>query len=276
VTSSSFPGSSAPGGRLAGRRAIITGAARGIGYACVRRLLEDGASVLLVDIDAEGGKAAVARLSGDNQQKPAHFHAADLTQPALIDGIVEAAIDTLGGVDILINSAGVAPRADFFALSLEDYQHVMAINLTAPFLLTQAAARRMKSQGGGGAVLNLSSVAAVVNLPDRLGYCVSKGGLNQLTRNCALALAPFGIRVNAIGPGTIETELVTGSGLTPQALTRILSRTPLGRLGQPEEIAALAAFLVSDDASYVTGQIVYADGGRLGLNYMVPVTMPDT
>ena len=254
-------------GRLQGRRAIITGAARGIGLACAQRLAAEGAHILLTDIDVPAGEAATAGLT--DQGVRAAFHTADVSQPDSIPGIVQAAVEALGGVDILINNAGIAPQADFFELSQSDYERVMAINLTAPFLLTQAAARRMRDAGAGGVVINLSSVNALLNLPDRLAYCVSKGGLGQLTRNCAIALAPWGIRVNAIGPGTIATEMAVGDGLPDEALRAVLARTPLGRLGQPAEIAAIAAFLASDDASYMTGQTLYADGGRLGLNYTV-------
>ena len=250
------------------RRAIVTGAARGIGFACVRRLAEDGAALLLVDLDREAGKAAAAQLAAEGFQ--AVFFAADVARLEAAEEVVAACVAAFGGVDILVNNAGIAPRADFFEVSAEDFDRVMAINLRAPFLLTQAAARRMREQGSGGAVINVSSINAVLNGPESLGYCVSKGGLNQLTRNCAIALAPYGIRVNAGGPGTIVTEMAASFGLTGEGARAPLERTPMGRLGQPEEIAAVAAFLASDQASFVTGQTVYADGGRLGLNYSLP------
>jgi NAD(P)-dependent dehydrogenase (short-subunit alcohol dehydrogenase family) len=149
---------------------------------------------------------------------------------------------------------------------------VLAINLKSMFLCGQAVARRMVSQGKGGAIVNLSSVNAVLAIPNQVPYCVSKGGVAQLTKVMALSLASHGIRVNAIGPGTIATEMAKKAVLgSDEAKRRILSRTPMGRLGEPEEVAAIAAFLVSDDASYLTGQTIYPDGGRLGLNYTVPV-----
>lgn len=254
-----------PQGRLEHRRAIVTGASRGIGLACAQRLARDGASVLLVDIDQDAGAAAAARLTAAGA--PAAFHAADLSDPASIAGIIDAAVRALGGLDILVNNAGIAPMADFFELSQAEFDRVMAINLRAPFLLTQAVAVRMRDQQTGGSVVNLSSINAVLNGPTSLAYCVSKGGLNQLTRNCAITLAPFDIRVNAVGPGTIATEMAAKAGLTGGQMRPVLERTPLGRLGQADEIAAVVAFLASDDASFVTGQTVYADGGRLGLNY---------
>jgi NAD(P)-dependent dehydrogenase (short-subunit alcohol dehydrogenase family) len=254
---------------LAGRRTIITGGARGIGLACARRFSAEGAAVLVVDLDVQAGEAVVAELMG--QGANAAFHAADLSQPAAIPGVIAAAVQALGGVDILVNNAGIAPMAEFFELSAAAFDQVMAINLRAPFLLTQAAARRMRDQGTGGAVVNLSSINAVLNGPTSLAYCVSKGGLNQLTRNCAIALAPFGVRVNAVGPGTIATELATQAGLTGDGVRPVLERTPMGRLGDADEIAAVAVFLASEDASFVSGQTVYADGGRLGLNYSLPI-----
>jgi glucose 1-dehydrogenase len=261
--------SNASQGRLAGRRAIVTGGARGIGQACVRRLVEEGASVLLVDIDAAAGEAAASVLTEAGGRVV--FHRADVAQPDQPAAIVEAAVRALGGVEILVNNAGVAPRADFLELSAENFDRVMAINLRAPFLLTQAVARHLRDRKSSGAVVNLSSVAALLNGPDALAYCVSKGGVNQLTRNCAIALAPYNIRVNAVGPGTVATEMAASFGLTGAGMIPALERTPMRRLGEPSEIAAVVAFLASDDASFVTGQTVYADGGKLGLNYSLPV-----
>jgi glucose 1-dehydrogenase len=263
-----------PQGVLQGRRAIITGAARGIGLACAQRFTAEGAMVLVVDRDVEAGVAVAADLTA--QDARAAFHAADLSRPDAIAGIVEAAVQALGGVDILVNNAGVAPMADFFELSQEEFDQVMAINLRAPFLLTQAAARRMREQGTPGAVINLSSINALLNGPTSLSYCVSKGGLNQLTRNCAIALAPHRIRVNAVGPGTIVTDLAAKAGLTGDRARPVLERTPMGRLGEAAEIAAVVTFLASDDASFVSGQTVYADGGRLGLNYSLSASSEES
>ena len=252
--------------RLKGRRAIVTGAARGIGLACARRLVAEGAQVMLVDREPAVGEPAAVALGS-----AARFFCADVQAPGAAHGIVAAAVAAFGGVDVLVNNAGVVSRADLLDLSADEFDRVLGINLRAPFLLIQAAARQMRTQGSGGAVVNMSSINAVVGGGDSLAYCVSKGGLNQLTRVCAISLAPLNIRVNAVGPGTIATEMAAGFGLTGEGLAAVLERTPAGRLGAAEEIAAVVAFLASDEASFISGQTVYADGGRLGLNYSLPV-----
>ena len=190
---------------------------------------------------------------------------------AQIAAAIEATVARWGGLDVLVNNAGIAPRGDILDTDPALFDRVIAINLTAAFHAIQLAAPHM-IEGGRGVVINMSSVNAVLTIPTLLAYNVAKGGLNQLTKNTAIALAPHNIRVVGIGPGTILTELAKKAVLTDDASRRmIMSRTPMGRAGEPEEIAAIAAFLASDDASYITGETIYADGGRLGLNYTVPV-----
>jgi NAD(P)-dependent dehydrogenase (short-subunit alcohol dehydrogenase family) len=188
---------------------------------------------------------------------------------------VAAAIDAFGDIDVLVNNAGIVHDADFLDLKEEDFDRVLGVNLKGSFLVGQAVARHMVDkvrQGGApGAIVNMSSINALVAIPTQVPYSISKGGVNQLTRVMALALAPYGIRVNAIGPGSIMTDMLNAVNNDPAARNRVLSRTPLGRVGESSEIASIAAFLASDDASYVTGQTIYADGGRLPLNYTVPV-----
>lgn len=257
------------GGRLEKRRAVITGAARGLGLACAKRFAAEGARVVLADVDAAEGEAAAATFG--SSAGATVFVPCDVAKRADIEAAIQRCEAEWGGIDILINNAGIAPAADILALEEETFDRVLTINLKAAFLGTQIAARRMIAQGSGGVILNMSSVNAVLNIPHLLAYNVSKGGLNQLTRNTAIALAPHRIRVCGIGPGTVLTELTRNAVWTDEAARRsILSRTPIGRAGEPEEIAAIAAFLASDDASYVTGETIYADGGRLGLNYTVP------
>jgi len=251
--------------RLANKTAIVTGASQGIGLACVQRMVQEGARVMLADIRPEGADAAAAL--GD----AARFHHADVSIKADVEALVAATIAAFGQVDILVNNAGVTHAADFLDLEEEDFDRVLRINLKSMFLCSQAVARDMVKRQQG-CIINMSSVNAELTLPNQVPYVVSKGGVNQLTRVSAISLAQHGIRVNAIGPGTILTELAKQAVLgSPEARHTILSRTPLGRCGEPEEIASIAAFLASDDASYITGQTLYADGGRMALNYTVPV-----
>lgn len=252
--------------RLANKVAIVTGASQGIGLACAKRLVQEGARVMLADVREAEGQAAVERLGA-----AARFFCADVSQKADVDALVAATLKGFGQLDILVNNAGVTHAAEFLELAEEDFDRVLRINLKSMFLCSQAAAREMVKRGSG-CIINMSSVNAELAIPNQVPYVISKGGVNQLTRVAAISLAPHGVRVNAIGPGTILTELAKKAVLgSPEARHTILSRTPLGRCGEPEEVAAIAAFLASDDASYLTGQTLYADGGRMALNYTVPV-----
>ena len=252
--------------RLLDRRILVTGAANGLGLACATRFIAEGARVLLADIDAANGAAAAAAL-GEN----AAFIACDVASRADIDTAITACVTRWGGIDVLVNNAGIAPRGDILTTDEDLFDRVLAINLKAAFHAIQLAAPHMIA-AARGVIINMSSVNAVLTIPTLLAYNVAKGGLNQLTRNTAVALAPHGIRVCGIGPGTILTDLAKQAVLSDADARRmILSRTPLGRAGEPAEIAAIAAFLASDDASYITGETIYADGGRLSLNYIVPV-----
>jgi NAD(P)-dependent dehydrogenase (short-subunit alcohol dehydrogenase family) len=252
--------------RLEDKVAIVTGAARGIGFAIAKRLAEEGAQVVLSDIAKEALAASTRSIPG------AGHLVADVSEASEVARLVEDTIARTGRVDILVNNAGITHAADFLDLAEADFDRVLKVNLKSMFLCGQAVARHMVKAGVKGAIVNLSSVNAVLAIPNQVPYVVSKGGINQLTRVMALSLAPHGIRVNAIGPGTIATELARQAVLGDEASRRrILSRTPLKRLGEPEEIAAVAAFLASDDASYLTGQTIYPDGGRMALNYTVSI-----
>ncbi len=176
-----------------------------------------------------------------------------------------------GPVNILLNDAGIAPHATLVEMSDELFDKVIATNLRSAFIGTQLAARAMIAAKIPGVIINMSSVNALVGIAGLSAYSATKGALNQLTKVAAIEFAPHGIRCVAIGPGTIMTELAKKAVMTDDgARKRILSRTPLGRAGEPEEIASVAAFLASDDASYITGQTIYPDGGRLALNYTMP------
>ena len=251
--------------KLTNKVAIVTGATQGIGLACAQRMIAEGAKVMLVDIKPEGAEAAAA-LGAD-----ARFFAADVSQKADVDAMVAATLAAFGRIDILINNAGVTHAANFLDVCEEDFDRVMRINLKSMFLCGQAVARVMVGQQGG-AIINMSSVNAELAIPNQVPYVVSKGAINQLTKVMSLNLVEHGIRVNGIGPGTILTELAKQAVMSsPEARNTILSRTPMGRCGEPEEVASIAVFLASDDASYMTGQTLYVDGGRLALNYTVPV-----
>ena len=168
-----------------------------------------------------------------------------------------------------MNNAGLAKAGDFLELSAEDWQRVIDVNLTGVFLTLQRAAKGMVAAGIKGAIINMSSINAQVALPTIASYCASKGGVMQLTKSAALALAPHGVRVNAVGPGSIDTAMLAGVTATPAAMKMVMSRTPMKRVGAPREIGDVVALLASEKASYITGGTIYADGGRLGLNYTV-------
>lgn len=252
-----------------GKVAIVTGAAQGLGLACAERFLADGASVLLVDVQQEKVAAQADRLG----EKAASW-AGDLADinADMAAQIVQAAVDAFGRVDIVVNNAGIIHQEDFLDFPEDTFDRVQRVNLKAPFLIGQAAARQMVRQKSGGAIINMSSINAELAIPNSVAYAVSKGGIKQLTAVMAVGLAPHGIRVNAIGPGTILTDLVKNSVMgNDEARRTILSRTPIGRCGEPSEVASVASFLASDDASYIMGQTIYTDGGRMVLNYTVPV-----
>jgi NAD(P)-dependent dehydrogenase (short-subunit alcohol dehydrogenase family) len=251
--------------RLAGRRALVTGAAHGIGRACAEAFAAEGADVALLDIDpaveetarAIGGKAVGI--------------VCDVSDAEAAQAAVAKAAEAIGPIDLLVNNAGILAAGDILTAELEDFDRVLAVNLRAAFVIGQAVARGMVEAGLKGAIINMSSVNAVVAIPAQLAYVTSKGALAQLTKAMALGLAPHGVRVNAIGPGTIATDILKGVMTDDDARRRILSRTPLGRFGEPHEVASVAVFLASEEAAYITGQTIYPDGGRLALNYTVPV-----
>ena len=203
--------------------------------------------------------------------------AGDVAKPADVDNVVAATVQAFGRIDVLVNNAGVVDDAPFLELAIEEFDRVLGINLRGAFLMGQAVARQMAQQAQGkdaaapGAIVNMSSINEKFALPDHVAYSISKGGISQLTKAMAIALAPLGIRVNAVGPGTIDTPLLENVVRDASFRAKVLSRTPLGRFGRPEEIAAIVAWLASDEASYVTGTTIFADGGRLPLNYVVPV-----
>jgi glucose 1-dehydrogenase len=230
--------------------------------------VKQGAIVVLADVLDDVGQAEAKRLGAT------YLHC-DVSKATDVYVLVAATVMAHGAVDILVNNAAVSIVGEFLEITEEQFDQVIGINLKGSFLLTQACAREMVKQVAAGrkagAIVNMSSVNDTLAIPVIAPYTMSKGGVRQLTKVAALALAPHGIRVNAIGPGSIMTDMLKGVVNDKAAMHRILSRTPMGRVGEASEIATIAAFLASDEASYVSGQVIYADGARMPLNYVVPV-----
>lgn len=241
--------------------ALVTGAAQGIGYACAQALTEDGYRVVLADVKESVEKAA-ENLGGIGL-------VCDMGDPDAIATMFDSIEAQSGPVSALVNNAGIALPGDFLDYDLATFDRVLAVNLRSVFVATQRAAKAMVANGITGAIVNMSSINAQVAIPAIPAYCASKGGVMQLTKVAALALAKHNIRVNAVGPGSIDTEMMAGVNANPEAFKMAMSRTPLGRAGTAREIGDVVAFLCSQKASYVTGETIYVDGGRLGLNYVV-------
>lgn len=264
---------------ISDRVAIITGGANGIGKACARRLSEDGCLVVIADVDAEAGQTLAEELGADKQK--ALFVSCDVSDRLSVNNLLAETRSAFDRLDILVNNAGIVAGGDILSLSEADFDRVMNVNLKGAFLVAREAAQQMVEQIEAEqeraedvrrryAIINMSSVNGVMAIPDQLAYCATKGAIGQMTKSMSLALARYGIRVNAIGPGSINTDVLKSVNDNPEAMDKIMSRTPLGRIGDPDEIASIASFLASRDASYITGTTIYADGGRLALNYTVP------
>ena len=248
---------------------VVTGAAAGIGLACAQEFAVEGGKVVLSDIDDEKGQAATEeiRKSGGD----AIYIHTDASSEGEINNLIAKSVEAYGKIDCVVPNAGVVHLCDYLDLVVEDFDRVMNINLRGVFLTGQAAARQMVAQGHGGTIINMSSVNSVLAIPNTTSYAVSKGGVSQLTKIMALALVDYDIRVNAIGPGTIKTDVMRAVATNKEVMHKMMSRTPMGRAGETREVARVAVFLASDDSSYITGQTIFPDGGRMALNYTVPV-----
>jgi glucose 1-dehydrogenase len=247
--------------RLQGKVAIVTGAARGIGLAIAQRFVKEGAHVALADWLADDVKAEAAALGSSALAVPT-----DVGDAGDVRRLVERTVERFGRLDCMVANAAVQAEIPFLDLTEEEFDRVIRVNLKGAFLCGQTAARQMVKTGSRGTIINMSSVNAVVAHPVLVHYAASKGGIAMLTKGMAVSLAPHGIRVNGIGPGTVNTPINANFFGMPGMVERFLMRTPLGRIAEADEIASVAVFLASDDASYVTGTTIYADGGRLALN----------
>jgi NAD(P)-dependent dehydrogenase (short-subunit alcohol dehydrogenase family) len=256
--------------KLDGKIAVVTGAAQGLGKACALAFAQEGASVALADVKGELCRKAAAEIAQVTGRDTLAIDA-DISDPQQCLALVERTVERFGRIDVLLSNAGILATGDILSVSLQDFDRVLAVNLRGSFVVGQAVARTMVARNTRGTIINMSSINAVIATATQLSYAVSKGGIAQLTRAMALGLAEHGIRVNAIGPGTIDTEIIRPLMGDESARKTILSRTPLRRLGEAAEVAKVAVFLASEDASYITGQTIYPDGGRLALNYTVPV-----
>jgi glucose 1-dehydrogenase len=240
--------------------AIVTGSSKGIGRGIAERLAAEGADVVInynSDPAGAGEAVAAARASGVR----ATAIQADLASVEAIRGLIDRSAREMGRLDVLVNNAGIEKHAPFWEVSEADYDKVVNVNLRGVFFATQAMVQYLRSAGRCGRIINISSVHEELPFPNFAAYCASKGGLRMLTRTLAVELGPLGITINNIAPGAIETPINRSLLNDQQKLRYLLAQIPLGRLGQPQDVAGLAAFLASDDAAYVTGATFTVDGG---------------
>ena len=243
--------------------ALVTGGAQGIGLACAKAIANDlDAQVLLADINGEGVAEAAASIGNG-----CVGYTCDMGDENAISTLFDDIEAQHGPVSLLVNNAGVALPGDFLETPVQQFKKVIDINLVGTFVALQRAAKGMVANGIEGSIVNMSSINALLAIPTIAAYCASKGGVMQLTKSASLALAPHNIRVNAVGPGSIDTAMMASVNANPAAMDMVMSRTPLKRVGSPEEIANVVSFLLSSKASYVTGETIYVDGGRMGMNY---------
>ena len=250
---------------LDGKRVLISGGSSGIGLAAAARFLAEGSRVFLCGADPAGVEAAVARLEPGGEVSGL---ACDVSVEADVAHLTQAAARTLGGVDVLVNNAGVARRDPFLAIAPADWDRVLAVNLRGMFLVAQAVSRQLVAQGDGGVIINMCSTNGIAGEEDYAHYNASKGGVLLLTKTMAVELGRHGIRVNALCPGYIQTPLndaIAGMLGDEFEADYVRDRIPLGRAGRPEDVAAAYAFLASDDAAFIHGSALVIDGGQLAV-----------
>jgi glucose 1-dehydrogenase len=251
-----------PSQKLAGKVACVTGSGQGIGQAIAIRLAQEGADIVVDDrVIGESAQQTVAAIQKLGRRAVAVQ--GDLSNTADNCRVIQEGVAKLGQIDILVNNAGVEKRADFWEVTEQDFDFVVNINLRGTFFITQDFVNHLRATKRPGRVINISSVHEELPFPHFSTYCASKGALKMLCRDLAIELAPLGITVNNIAPGAIETPINKALLNNPELLTMLLGKIPLGRLGKPDDVAGLAAFLASDDASYITGSTFFVDGGLL-------------
>jgi glucose 1-dehydrogenase len=246
--------------RLEGKRALVTGSSKGIGQAIAKRLGQDGADVIVnYNSDSRGAEETVSEIQKTGRR--AQSIKGDLGVVSSVQALIDQAWEALGGLDILVNNAGIEISAPFWDVTEADYDKVLNVNLKGVFFATQAFVRKLRADGRGGKVINVSSVHEDLPFPTFASYCASKGGLKMLTRNLAIELGPLGITINSIAPGAIETPINAKLLNDPEKLRALHAQIPLGRLGKTNDVAGLAAYLASSDADYATGATFTVDGG---------------
>jgi len=248
--------------RLQEKTAVVTGAATGIGQAIALAFAQEGAAVVVDYVgDASTAKETLSKIDAVGGKSLGI--AADISNPEQVNALIQQTVAAFGKLDIFVNNAGIEKKFAFVDYPLEEWQKIVAVNLTGPFLCAQAAAKQMIAQGGGGRIINISSIHEDLPMPTNAPYCASKGGLRMLMRTIAVELAPHQITVNNIGPGAIYTPIDKDVESDAELNRQILAEIPMGRWGKPEEVAQLAVYLASDDAAYVTGSTHFIDGGML-------------
>jgi glucose 1-dehydrogenase len=248
--------------RLEHKVAIVTGAGTGIGRAIALRFVQEWAAVVIDYVGKPDNAAEVVQQITGAGGKALAVEA-DVSQQDQVQRLIDQTVQKFDRLDILVNNAGVETKIPFLEIPLDVWSRTIAIDLTGPFLCAQAAAKRMVGQGGGGRIINISSVHEDMTMPTNSAYCAAKGGLRMLMRTICVELAPHGITVNNIGPGAIDTPMDAPLKAHPEMMKALLAEIPIGRMGKPEEIAGLATYLASDEAGYVTGSTYFIDGGML-------------
>lgn len=247
--------------KLKDKVAVVTGATKGIGLAIAEEFAKEGARIVLTGRSQDLGEDAARSIS--DQGHEAIFVQCDVSQSDQVNRLVEKTVAHFGRLDIMVSNAGINAKAEFLDVTEEEWDAVIGVNLKGVFLCGQASAKQMVKQGDGGAIINMSSVMGVLGLKNQVAYSASKGGINQLTKVMGLGLIEYGIRVNGIGPGAVNTELMKRVGHNKELMDMILKRTPIGRVAECSEIGRVAVFLASEDASFMVGQTIYPDGGRM-------------